>query len=124
MERGKRRESATETSELSPSARVWFWKRKLKSGRICGTWVVDISTIVIGKRKRSIKAFGSGSRAEAEARAYCEEVAPQARAAKFWERQTATFSDLWHKFEAHELIGPTPGWQAALRRAPGDVSPR
>jgi hypothetical protein len=64
---------------------------------------------VDGKRKRTIKAFGPGSRAKAAAEAYCREVAPQAAAGKFWERQTATFGDLWGKFEAHELIGPTPG---------------
>jgi integrase len=74
-----------------------------------GAWVADISTTVAGKRKRMIKTFGSGAKAKAAAEAYRDEIAPQAKAGKFWERQTATFRDLWHKFAAHELVGPVPG---------------
>lgn len=72
-------------------------------------WIVDVSTVVDGKRKRQIKSFGAGAKAKAAAEAYCREVAPEAKAGRFWERQTATFADLWDKFAAHELIGPTPG---------------
>src|SRR5216110_2949569 len=82
------------------SATVRYWR---------GGWVVDVSTRQGGKRKRSIKAFGPGTRAKAAAEAYRDEIAPQAKAGRFWERQTATFADLWEKFAAHELIGPTPG---------------
>jgi hypothetical protein len=51
----------------------------------------------------------AGSKAKAAAEAYRDEIALQAKAGRFWERQTATFSTLWEKFEAHELIGPMPG---------------
>jgi len=82
------------------SATVRYWR---------GGWVVDVSTTIDGRRKRSIKAFGAGSKAKAAAETYRDEIAPQAKAGKFWERQSATFADLWERFEAHELIGPTPG---------------
>jgi integrase len=71
-----------------------------------GVWVVDLSTKIAGKRQRSIKTFGAGARAKAAAQAYAEEIAPQAKAGRFWERQTATFADLWDKFTAHELASP------------------
>jgi hypothetical protein len=74
-----------------------------------GGWVVDVSTRQRGKRsKRWIKAFGPGSQAKPAAEAYRDEIAPQARAPKFLERQTATFRDLWKKFDA-QLVGPDPG---------------
>jgi hypothetical protein len=68
-----------------------------------GVWVVDISTTVDGKRKRSIKAFGAGAKAKAAAMAYRDEIAPQAKAGKFWEKQAMTFRQLWKKFDALEL---------------------
>jgi len=68
-----------------------------------GVWVVDVSQTVDGKRKRSIKAFGAGAKAKAAAKAYRDELAPQAKIGKFWERQTMTFRQLWEKFDAHEL---------------------
>lgn len=71
-----------------------------------GGWVVDLSTTIDGKRRRSIKAFGAGAKAKAAAQAYAEEIAPQAKAGKYWERQSATFADLWAKFSAHELASP------------------
>ncbi len=71
-----------------------------------GGWVVDVSTRTSGKRQRSIKGFGPGAKAKAAAEAYRDEIAPQAKAGKFWERQTATFADLWDKFAGHELAGP------------------
>jgi integrase len=82
------------------SATVRYWR---------GGWVVDVSNTVDGKRRRTIKAFGAGSKAKAAAEVYREAIAPQAKAGKFWERQSATFRDLWGRFEAQELIGPTPG---------------
>jgi integrase len=82
------------------SATVRYWR---------GGWVADVSTKIAGQRKRSIRAFGPGAKAKAAAEAYRDEIAPQAKAGKFWERQTAKFADLWEKFAAHELIGPTPG---------------
>jgi integrase len=79
------------------SVNVRFWR---------GAWVVDVSTKIAGKRQRSIKTFGAGTKAKAEAKAYAEEIAPQAKAGKYWERRTATFADLWDKFAAHELASP------------------
>lgn len=79
------------------SATVRYWR---------GGWVVDVSTRTDGKRQRSIKSFGPGAKAKAAAQAYCEGIAPQAKAGKFWERQSATFADLLEKFEARELSGP------------------
>jgi hypothetical protein len=52
------------------SVNVRFWR---------GAWVCDISTKVAGKRQRSIKTFGAGSKAKAAAQAYAEEIAPQAK---------------------------------------------
>jgi hypothetical protein len=54
----------------------------------------------------AIKTFGAGSKAKSEAQAYAEEIAPQARSGKYWERRTATFADLWDKFATHELSSP------------------
>jgi len=71
-----------------------------------GVWVVDVSTRTNGKRLRSIKAFGAGTKAKAAAQAYAESIAPQAKSGKFWDRQDATFADLWDKFAAHELASP------------------
>lgn len=79
------------------SATVRFWR---------GGWVVDVSTTIDGKRRRTIKSFGEGSKAKAEAQAYRDEVAPQAKAGKYWQRQTMTFAGLWLKFEAGELASP------------------
>jgi hypothetical protein len=36
---------------------------------------------------------------------YRDEVAPQAKAGPFWERQTMTFRQLWEKFDGHMLAG-------------------
>jgi len=69
-------------------------------------WVVDISEYVDGKRQRTIKRFGAGAKAKAAAEAYAAEVAPQAKAGKFWERQEATFRDMWALYEAHVLASP------------------
>lgn len=71
-----------------------------------GAWVVDISTRIGGKRQRTIKTFGAGVKAKSAAQAYAAEKAPQAKCGKYWERQTATFSDLWEKFAGHELASP------------------
>jgi integrase len=71
-----------------------------------GVWVVDLSTKIGGKRQRSIKAFGAGAKAKAAAQAYAEEIAPQAKAGKFWERQSATFRDMWVQYEGHVLASP------------------
>jgi hypothetical protein len=71
-----------------------------------GAWVVDISTRIAGKRQRTIKTFGAGARAKSAAQAYAAENAPQAKSGKCWERQTATFADLWDKFAGHELASP------------------
>jgi hypothetical protein len=79
------------------SVNVRYWR---------GAWVVDISTKICGKRQRAIKTFGAGAKAKAAAQSYAEEIAPQAKAGKFWERQRATFTDLWEKFAAHELASP------------------
>ena len=79
------------------SATVRFWR---------GAWVVDVSTRIAGKRQRTIKTFGPGAKAKAAAQAYAAEKAPQAKSGKFWERQTATFAELWEKFAAHELASP------------------
>jgi integrase len=79
------------------SATVRYWR---------GGWVVDVSTTIGGKRKRSIKSFGAGTKAKAAAEAYRDEIAPQAKGGKFWQRQTLTFADLWEKFAAHELASP------------------
>jgi integrase len=78
------------------SASVRFWR---------GAWVVDISNTVGGKRQRTIKTFGPGAKAKGAAQAYAGEIAPQAKGGKYWERQSATFADLWDKFAAHELAG-------------------
>lgn len=43
---------------------------------------------------------------KAAAHAYRDEIAPQTKNAKFWDRQNTTFRKLWEKFEAHELIEP------------------
>ena len=67
-------------------------------------WVVDISTNVDGKRKRSMKTFGRGARAKDAAEQYRDEQAREIKTGKFWERRTTTFRELWEKFEAHELI--------------------
>src|SRR5882724_2060716 len=82
------------------SVSVRYWR---------GAWVVDISTKENGKRKRLIESFGPGLKAKAAAELYRDEIAPQVKVGKFWQRQTATFADLWTKFESHELIGPVPG---------------
>ncbi len=74
-----------------------------------GAWIVDVSTYVAGKRKREIRAFGAGREGKARAEAYRDEISTPSKSERFWERRTATFADLWAKFEAHELIGPTPG---------------
>src|SRR6266404_3267917 len=71
-----------------------------------GVWVCDISTRIAGKRQRSIKAFGAGSKAKAAAQAYAEEIAPQAKTGKYWERQEATFRDMWAQYEMHVLASP------------------
>jgi integrase len=71
-----------------------------------GVWVVDLSTKLDGKRQRSIKAFGAGAKAKAAAQAYAEEIAPQAKAGKYWERQEATFCDMWAQYEKHVLASP------------------
>ena len=82
-----------------PSATVRYWR---------GAWVVDVSTLVDGRRKRSIKTFGAGAKAKTAAEGYRDEIAPQAKSSKFWERERATFRDLWTKFDA-QLVGPEPG---------------
>jgi integrase len=82
------------------SVTVRYWR---------GGWVVDISTKAAGRRRRSIKAFGAGAKAKAAAEAYCDQIRSEAKQPKFWERQSATFRDVWVKFAAHELIGPVPG---------------
>jgi integrase len=69
-------------------------------------WIVDISEYVNGKRQRTIKRFGAGSKAKSAAEAYAEEIAPQAKAGKFWERQEATFRDMWAQYERHVLASP------------------
>jgi integrase len=79
------------------SVNVRFWR---------GAWVVDVSAKIAGKRQRSIKTFGAGSKAKSAAQAYAESIAPQAKSGKFWERQDATFADLWDKFTGHELASP------------------
>ena len=79
------------------SVNVRFWR---------GAWVVDLSTKIAGKRQRSIKTFGPGAKAKAAAQAYAEEIAPQAKAGKFWERQSATFRDMWAQYETHVLASP------------------
>jgi integrase len=79
------------------SVNVRYWR---------GAWVVDLSTKIAGKRQRSIKTFGAGAKAKAAAQAYAEEIAPQAKTGKYWERQAATFADLWEKFATHELSSP------------------
>jgi hypothetical protein len=79
------------------SATVRFWR---------GAWVVDVSTRIAAKRQRTIRTFGAGAKAKAAAHAYAAEKAPQAKSGKFWERQTATFAELWEKFSAHELASP------------------
>lgn len=73
-----------------------------------GAWVVDVWDKVNGRRKRLIKAFGPGTPGKAAAEAYRDEIAPQTKTPKFWERYNATFRDLWNKFEA-QLAGPVPG---------------
>lgn len=73
-----------------------------------GAWVVDVWDKVNGRRKRLIKAFGPGTQGKAAAEAYRDEIAPQTKTPKFWERYNATFRDLWNKFEA-QLAGPVPG---------------
>ena len=70
-----------------------------------GVWVVDVSQTIGGKRKRSIKAFGAGAKAKRAAEAYRDEMAPAAKHAKYFERQTLTFRALWEKFAAAELAG-------------------
>jgi integrase len=72
------------------SANVRYWR---------GGWVVDVSKTIDGKRQRSIKSFGPGSKAKVAAEAYRDEIAPQAKAGKFFERQTITFKELWQRFE-------------------------
>jgi integrase len=62
--------------------------------------VVDVSKTVDGKRQRRIQSFGAGSQAKAAAEAYRDEIAPQAKAGKFFERQTITFKELWKRYEA------------------------
>jgi integrase len=69
-------------------------------------WIVDISEYVDGKRQRTIKQFGAGAKAKAEAQSYAETIAPQARSGTFWERQGATFSHMWSQYEAHVLGSP------------------
>jgi integrase len=81
------------------SAKVRYWR---------GAWVVDVSDKVGGRRKRVIKAFGPGTKGKASAEAYRDEIAPQTKTPKFWERYNATFRELWNKFEA-QLVGPVPG---------------
>jgi hypothetical protein len=79
------------------SATVRYWR---------GAWVVDVSTRIAGKRQRTIKTFGAGAKAKAAAQAYAAAKAPRAKSAKFWERRTATFAELWVRFAAHELASP------------------
>jgi integrase len=79
------------------SVNVRYWR---------GAWVVDVSAKVAGKRQRSIKTFGAGPKGKGAAQAYAESIAPQAKSGKFWDRQDATFADLWDKFTAHELASP------------------
>lgn len=62
--------------------------------------------MIDGKRKRSIKTFGTGSKAKAAAEAYRDEIAPETKSGKFWERQTMTFAELWKRFEATKLATP------------------
>jgi hypothetical protein len=86
------------------SASVRFWR---------GGWIVDLSTEEgqrggPRKRRRSIISFGAGAKAKAAAEAYRDEIAPKARVARFWERQSATFGLLWQKFDS-QLVGPVPG---------------
>lgn len=81
------------------SATVRYWRAR-------EAWVVDVSTTLAGKRKRTITSFGAGTKAKAAAEAYRDEIAPQAKAGKFWERRTTTFAGLWEKFAAHELASP------------------
>lgn len=71
------------------------------------SWVVDVSEYVDGERERVIKAFGRGSKGKEAAEAYLQEIAPDLKSGKYWERQTATFKTLWKKFEKHELVGST-----------------
>jgi integrase len=82
------------------SATVRFSRRK---------WVVDVNERIDGKRKRTIKSFGAGRLAKLAAEAYRDEIAPDAKAGKHFERITATFGDLWAKFEATELVGGGAG---------------
>ena len=74
-----------------------------------GAWVVDISTREGGKRHRRIESFGPGRLGKSTAEAFRDEIAPQAKAGKFWERQTATFRDLWRKFDAQLVVPTTRG---------------
>lgn len=82
------------------SVSVRYWR---------GAWVVDISTRIDGKRKRSLKAFGAGAKAKAAAQAYAREHAPPDKLSRYFQQQRATFRDLWERFAGHELIGPNPG---------------
>ena len=82
------------------SVSVRYWR---------GAWVVDVSTRVDGKRKRSITTFGSGAKAKAAAQAYAAEISQPKKLSRFWEQQTVTFRDLWERYASHELIGPSPG---------------
>lgn len=67
-------------------------------------WCVDISTNADGERRRSIKTFGRGARARQAAEKYRDEQAQEIKTGKFWERRSATFRDLWEKFDAQELV--------------------
>src|SRR4029077_2403409 len=94
---------------LTALAKSWNSYGFSNSSFLARAWVLDISTKVDGKRQRTIKAFGKGPEWKAAAVAYAAEHGTQAKSERYRERQTATFRDLWDKFAAHELIGPTPG---------------
>src|SRR4029077_15487667 len=94
---------------LTALAKSWNSYGFSNSSFLARAWVLDISTKVDGKRQRTIKAFGKGPEGKAAAVAYAAETGTQAKSERYRERQTATFRDLWDKFAAHELIGPTPG---------------
>jgi integrase len=81
------------------SVSVRYWR---------GAWVVDVSTKIGGKRKRAITTFGPGAKAKSAAETYRNEIDPEVKSGKFWERQSVTFRDLWRRFDS-QLVGPEPG---------------
>ena len=82
-------------------------------------WAVDWSETENGKRKRTVKSFGKGPEAKAQATDYATEVRRQLEKGTFHARRSMTFEMLWRNFLESHLpnVGPST---AADYRALGE----